>query len=217
MGNCFRMDKLKQLHVCVPLYGYVPAQSMLSFMKLFGYAPKYFERIAFHAIDGAYVHLTRRKIAASVLREPLQDQDYMLWIDQDMVFEENDFKRLVESAVANPNDIVAGYYVSKHAAPKAVAFLKTGQGFEPLKAVPENQLIQVDSTGMGFMIVPTSALHSMVREHGLESVVNLKDRQTGIEMGEDFLFCTLAKRKGHDVLLHTGIALGHAGAIAFPR
>jgi hypothetical protein len=59
-------------------------------------------------------------------------------------------------------------------------------------------------------------LKGLAEKHGLEKLFNVVDLETKKDIGEDMLFCRLARREGFKVRVNSAIKVGHAGAVMTP-
>ena len=170
-------------------------------------------------MGGSYVHLTRREIAKDLLeRDEKGPVDYILWIDHDSVFTPRDIARMLMTANDKDTDILSGFYVQKHRPEIPLIYLKNkkGDGFGVVDDVPKDSLFEADSVGFGFNLMKMDVLKKLVGKYGLKNLFNVSDGR-GKDIGEDFLFCSLAKKEGFKIWVNSAIKIGHYGGVITPE
>ena len=179
------------------------------------------------------VHFARAKcLGADALRGVKQlpfdgqlDYDYIMWIDSDMVFDPKQFLELLKS----PHDITAGLYSLESGRHFATVekydmdyFKQNGMfkflSYEDYKMYKEadpsgnNRYLQVDYTGMGWMLIKKGVIEDMKYPWFYRQPVSYRDASgnTICDMvSEDVAFCLNAKATGYDVYVDTNIIVGH--------
>ena len=146
-----------------------------------------------------YVHIVRDKIVKKALKK---EYDYLMWLDNDIDFTVDDFKKLLSHA--KECDIVSGVYLAQkvygiYDVPSEFACVDINNNrlnrFD-YQGLPE--LIQVKANGMGFM---------MVKRGIFESIDDPFDM--GMKKGEDIVFQTKALEKGFKSYVDPSIFVGH--------
>ncbi len=139
----------------------------------------------------------------------------MMWIDSDMVFEPHHFFELLK----HDKDIVSGMYMMQDMKHYTTVekwdedFFKKNGYFPFLQRtdmIGEEELISVDYTGFGWMLVKHGVFESMEypwfrpewREFPFETPV--KEFTS-----EDVSWCHLAKEKGYDIHVDPTVVVGH--------
>lgn len=207
------MNKVKGIAVCIPLYLNIPTQFFNSFLTALNVLPKFSENVMVSTRSRTYVYLSRRSIAEEVLKN--KEMEYFLWIDQDQVFGEFELKELIESSVKEKADVMAGMYVTKDSF-KPLVFEKGKDGYAVKEKLPFDTVVEADAVGFGFTLVKRNVVEDLQKKYGLEKVFNCKNLE-GRDIGEDFLFCELAKKEGFTVKANTKIRVGHAGGVITPE
>ncbi|MFH1586886.1 MAG: hypothetical protein ABID38_03455 [Candidatus Diapherotrites archaeon] len=221
MGQVFEMEKklAKYLMIAMPLYSAIAVPTFNSFIVSLSSLPAMVEKIGISMIGGSYVHLTRREIAKDILgRDEKSPVDYILWIDHDSVFSPQDIAGMLMTANENKTDILSGFYVQKHRPEIPLIYLKNkkGDGFAAVDDVPKDSLFEVDSVGFGFNLMRMDVLKKLIWKYGLEKLFNVSDEK-GKDIGEDFLFCSLAKKEGFKIWVNSAIKIGHYGGVITPE
>ena len=146
-----------------------------------------------------YVHIVRDKIVKKVLKK---DYDYLMWLDNDIDFTVEDFKKLLLHG--RECDIVSGVYLAQSGSniyniPSE--FACTGLDKNRLNRFDhqgQDGIIQVRANGMGFMLVKKGVFES------LENPFDM-----GMRKGEDIVFQTKALEKGFKSYVDPTIFVGH--------
>lgn len=137
---------------------------------------------------------------------------HVLFVDSDMVFPANALKRLLKHDKA----IVGGLYFNRRP-PYAPLLMranhKSWHSEESLLGhlynYPVGQLVDVDATGCGFLLVKTDVFADTYSGHPNQP--GWFDKLPGLS--EDFSFCVRAIEKGHQVFVDTSLSLGHVGKV----
>lgn len=204
--------------ICTPLYEQISVPTFTSFISILGSAPQLFGKLGFSSTRGTYLHIARRKITEDVLkRNESQPIDFLLWIDSDSVFSSDDIVKLFMTLKQNNADLASGFYVTKREPIHPVCYKETESGFVSPKDVPENFVFEVDGVGFGFLLMKMSALKKVIEKHGVEKSFHLIDPFKGDDLGEDLVFCKLAKKEGLKIVVNSGIKIGHAGSTITPQ
>lgn len=148
--------------------------------------------------------------------------DWLLFIDDDMVWEPDAIRKLVETREELDADILGGLCFRRSAPHFPTMFMRetpTAGGYNFLETWTDD-VIEVDATGMAFVIIhkrvferiaggPMPAYEERVREGG--GPPNFF-RWEG-SLGEDLRFCQDAKAAGCRIFVDTRIEVGHVAEI----
>jgi len=150
-----------------------------------------------------YVHQARQQMVDSFLND--STGDYMLWIDDDNIPQEDGLIRLLE----HNKPIVSGIYFKRRPPYEPIIMMdrRSGIGSERRADIfreGEKGLIKVHSTGFGFILIKREVLEKM-RE------LRFPHFSMKSGLGEDIWFCVQAQAAGYDVLMDTKIEVGHLG------
>lgn len=178
--------------MCIPCKGDIPIETVSSIMGLnFGGASRITQgsliddmRDAFskEAIEGGYTHL--------------------LFIDSDMTFDSDAYQMLLN----DDKDIVSGIF-HKRAHPYTPTIVKDGQIYIDY---PQNELFEVDTTGMAFTLIKVSCLKAVMEEYNTCF-------KRAYPLGEDNSFCMRWKKLGeklgkeHKIYCDSRVKCGHIG------
>ena len=185
------INKAKTI-MCIPCKGDIPIDTVSSIMGLeFNGASRITQgsliddmrdAFALEAIEGGFTHL--------------------LFIDSDMTFESDAYKRLFE----DDKDVVSGVF-HKRAHPYTPTIVKDGKIYIDY---PQNELFEVDTTGMAFTLIKVSALKAVMDEFHTCF-------KRAYPLGEDNSFCMrwkeLGKKNGTDnkIYCDSRVKCGHIG------
>lgn len=145
--------------------------------------------------------------------------DWVLYIDDDMVWNPDAIGRLVEAREEHDLDMIGGlcFRRSEPFAPTLYMREQSGAGgYNFLESWPEEEIVEVDATGAAFLLIhkrvfemiaggPMPPYEHRMREGGPPPNYF---RWEGT-MGEDLRFCQDAKAAGARIWVHTGIPIGH--------
>jgi len=127
---------------------------------------------------------------------------HILFIDSDMTFGADAYKTLLN----DDKNVISGIF-HKRAYPYTPTIVKDGQIYIDY---PENELFEVDTTGMAFTLIKISALKAVMEEFGTCF-------KRAYPFGEDASFCLrwkeLGKKLGkeHKVWCDSRVQVGHIG------
>jgi len=146
-----------------------------------------------------YVHIVRDKIVKKALKK---EYDYLMWLDNDIDFTVDDFKKLLSHA--EEYDIVSGVYLAQKSygmydIPTDFACVDlNGKRLNRFDYEGYDKIIQVRANGMGFM---------MVKKGVFENIEDPFDM--AMKKGEDIVFQTKALERGYKSYVNPSIFVGH--------
>jgi len=137
---------------------------------------------------------------------------HILFVDSDMVFPADALKRLLKHDEA----IVGGLYFNRRPPYPPLAMRANDPSWFSEESLlghwydyPKEQLVEVDATGCGFLLVKTDVFASLYS--GDPGNPGWFDKLPGLS--EDFSFCVRAIEKGFKVFVDTQLKLGHVGKV----
>ena len=148
------------------------------------------------------------------------DYDYIMWIDSDIIFKVDDFKKLLESE----NDITSGIYKMENTInyPTVInwdtKYLMENGNFEFLddnkikelkdsKKLLNNRYLNVEYTGMGWMLIKKDVIEQLKYPWFYHDLYEINDF---VEMfSEDVSFCKNLKKAGFDIYVDLDVRVGH--------
>lgn len=148
--------------------------------------------------------------------------DWILWVDSDIVVDIQKVAELFEAAHPIDRPIVSGvYFISKQAEgtlgnPFPALFTEvTETSIRHVHPLPQDELIKIDSAGMGFVLMHKSIIPKLRAAFPNQSlfaeIENLGDRY----VGEDIVFFQKVKKAGIPVYAWTGALVKHMKRFAF--
>jgi GT2 family glycosyltransferase len=143
--------------------------------------------------------------------------DWLLWVDSDIVLTPQVFQMLWDVADKATKPVVTGvYFISKEneqtmMAPFPCLFMDTDDehNIAYVHPLPANEIIRVDSAGMGLVLMHRSVVTKLKEKFPDESVFA---EQPGIGVkfvSEDIVFFRKLKEAGIPVHAHTGARVKH--------
>ena len=147
-----------------------------------------------------YVHIVRDKIVKKALKK---DYDYLMWLDNDIDFTVDDFKKLLSHA--KECDIVSGVYLAQktygiYDVPSDFACVDiNGNRLNRFDYQGQEGLVHVRANGMGWMLVKKGVFEKV--DYPWFGMIN--------HHGEDLSFQLRAKDAGYDSYVDTSIIVGH--------
>ena len=142
--------------------------------------------------------------------------DWLLWIDSDISLSIEIVKKLWDTADKNTKPIVSGiYFVSKSTdnelmEPYPVIFNDIDkQTIQYIHPLPENQIIKIDSSGMGLVLMHRSIISKLREKFPNQSVFAEENGLDKNFVSEDIAFFRKVKEVGIPVYAHTGAIAKH--------
>lgn len=141
------------------------------------------------------------------------DFEWLWMVDADMVFAPDALERLL----ATKHHVVGGLCRTSEGKPTMWRFTD-GLDTERVEAWDDGDIVEVDATGTGCLLIHRSVLSRMKAKYAsLESgaenpypwfIDGLCSRK-GDPLGEDTAFCVRARGLGIPIFVHTGVKVGH--------
>lgn len=154
------------------------------------------------------------------------DGDWILFIDDDMVFQPDAVARLVAKHEETGADIVGGLCFQRLPPHQPTMYYQSPKGGYVYREVwQDGETVEVDATGMAFCLIAKKALDKIVRFVTKDEQSALLDKESraklpaaqffqwGPRMGEDFNFCNVAKQAGCKIVVDTSTKIGHISEI----
>lgn len=153
--------------------------------------------------------------------------DWLLFIDDDMVWEPDAVGRLVKSweeAQAQFDDpVILGALCHRRAAPHdpTLYVREPDSGRYRFVEKWDTDYVEIDATGCAFLLIPATAIERMVAKAGT-TWPSFEDRQHLLPppifrwdgtFGEDLSFCADARSAGCHILVDTRIQIGHIAEV----
>ena len=186
-----------KLLIAIPTLDYVHVEFVKSLMKL---QKLLTERKVDHEIkiqSGTLVYLAREELTAYALG---YEFTHVLWIDSDMVFEEDAFDDLYETG----KDFVSGIFHARRAGHQSCIF----KNLTPPERYKYDEYpfdtFKIKGCGMAFTLISTDILLKVKQEYG----TCYTPMQS---FGEDLAFCKRVDELGIDMWCEPTVRVGHIG------
>lgn len=159
-------------------------------------------------ISGAAVHEARNALAIEAIDNGC---DRVLWLDSDMVFDDDLMIRLGEDLDAGW-DMVCGIYFKRRLPITPVIYSdidETSGGTETYKEYPRDSLFPIAGCGFGAVMTTTALLKEVADAYDTLPFTPMP------KLSEDLSFCMRAKNLGAKIGCDSRIKVGHVGQITF--
>jgi glycosyltransferase involved in cell wall biosynthesis len=141
--------------------------------------------------------------------------DWILFVDDDMVFETDDIARLVAKRDELDLDVIGGLCFRRTHPHQPTLYRRSGpDSYVHLEKWEDGELLKVDATGCAFLLLTVRALEKIVGG----PMPPFEDRAKGPPpnffrweglKGEDIRFCEDLVAAGCDIYIDTSIKIGH--------
>lgn len=142
--------------------------------------------------------------------------DWILWVDSDIVIDIETLCKIWDTADAKLRPIVSGvYFISKEpegmlSRPLPAIFYDNQEAnLIHVHPLPENQVIRIDSAGMGLVLMHRSIVEKLRKEFPNQSLFAEQEGLGDKFVGEDIVFFRNVKKVGIPVYAHTGALVKH--------
>ncbi|MBN1941076.1 MAG: hypothetical protein JW772_02740 [Candidatus Diapherotrites archaeon] len=196
-----------KIGVCVPLYNQVPTAFFIHFVSFFAQTANKYPLEIFQ-VDATIVDVARNVLVENFLKS---DCTHLLFLDSDMVFPPN----IVELLLKHDKEVVSGLYFLRKMLLPSFRMLNKEGNYQSSYDFPKNELVKVDATGLGCMLIKRKVLEKVDSENKGKPLFFTKyDKGMRTKVhGEDTAFCELVKKAGFEIYVDTGLILGHYGGI----
>lgn len=187
--------------IAVPALDTMPTQTAYSMLSLKRDCPSRFSFIVRASCHDARNMLAREAIESGA--------DRVLWIDSDMVFQDDLMLRLGEDLDAGW-DMVCGIYFKRELPVTPVIYkrVEMANGVEPYLDYPRDSVFPVAGCGFGAVMMTTDLL-KRADTHNTGPFTLLP------HLSEDLSFCKRATDAGARIACDSRIKVGHVGVIAY--
>jgi hypothetical protein len=213
MNEEIKTEKRKKICVLIPLYKFVPIQSHEAFMKFACEARNYFDAII-RSSNCSWVHVARNYLLNEFIKhDKTENFDYVMWIDQDMVFEPIQVKELIEKLEEKNWDAVSAvaYNVGDDREIFPMLLRKNPDGrINSLtnEEAESGQDIEIHSAGFGFLLMKAEVLRKMREKKGYDVFWYARNEHNQM-LGEDVLFFEEASQMGFKLGMAGKVVVGH--------
>lgn len=181
----------------------IPTDFMKYFEQFAEYNRQYFDVIV-NVVQNYIIDEGRNQqilYAESLAVKP----DYIFFIDADNTFK---FDTLLKLVNAN-KPIVSGLYFQRNKPHYPVAFKNKNGISEFFTEFKRGKIHEVDYVGAGCLLVKMKVFKKLKYPQWYMH----RDLKGKFTVGEDIVFCALAKNQGYKIYLHCGTSVGHIGGM----
>jgi hypothetical protein len=189
--------------ILIPCYGSANALFFLSFTKLINRFNELGVDYKIIPEISTYIPWARETLSKEAF---LEDCEWVLWFDADVVFEPNAILYLMQEIDKTPYDIVSPSIHTR----MAPHFPMVYKGKEPVQLPKDQEWIKADAVGFGCVLMRNSTMQSIERPH-FTAGVNDKQRL----LGEDIYFFRQAKKAGLKLGVNLFVRFGHFGGVVW--
>jgi len=151
------------------------------------------------------------------------DGEWIMFLDDDMTWQPSAVKDLVQTREKFNVDILGGLCFQRGTPYQPTLYMEArdgGNGYTYMERWPEDTAIEVDATGMAFVIIHRRVFDRILLHRTGETFPTREEREhmppppffrwEG-QYGEDFQFCRDARESGCRVFVDTSVKIGHIG------
>lgn len=193
---------MSKILIAIPCMDQVPAP----FAQSLAMIQKTEDNVACSFQMGSLIYTSRNNLALQAMKAEF---DYMLWLDSDMVFQQDLLIRMKQTMDEKGLDFLTGLYFRRVPPFTPVLFdqLDIAEDgsctWTDWKDVPEG-LFKIGGCGFGCVLIKTDVLFDVQAKFGemFNPIAN---------MGEDLSFCWRARQCGYDIWCDPSLVCGHVG------
>lgn len=154
--------------------------------------------------SGSLIYTARNSLATTAIEE---DQDFVFWLDSDMVFKADTLVRMMDTLKKHDLDILTGLYFRRTAPYTPVLFDRldikedTSCDYSEFSQIPD-KLFEVGACGFGCVLMKTDVFFDVQSKFGnmFAPIGN---------NGEDVAFCWRARQCGFKIWCDPTVVCGH--------
>ncbi|HLC79602.1 MAG TPA: hypothetical protein VJG83_04210 [archaeon] len=206
------MNSKKNLALCIPSGRFVDFGFFKSFASCIGQIMLSYN-VAIFTVASPMIFENRNEITRKAISAEEQTPgllfDYMLWLDNDIVFNFEQVQKLL-SHLNSGKDFISGVYYNPHQNEiKPVAYYKDGERYKWLTEKELNGVMEVDAVGFGFCAMKMDLMRRLFDKYKPRPF-DLRPLPDGSIITEDEVFCERAKELGYKIHLDSSIVVKHA-------
>lgn len=152
------------------------------------------------------------------------DGDWLLFIDDDMVWEPDAVKRLVEAREEHDLDMVGALCFRRTPPHQPTLYMRTQPTSGPYNFLEKwtDDIVEVDATGLAFCLIHKRVFERIAGSEMPPLEERLQNRPPNFfrwtgGFGEDLAFCQDVKASGGRIFVDTRIEIGHISEIEIRR
>ncbi|HIH09915.1 MAG TPA: hypothetical protein HA254_04570 [Candidatus Diapherotrites archaeon] len=206
------LNTKKNLAICIPSGRFVDFSFFKSFTQSIGQIMLSYNTAVFTVSSPMIFEnrneIVRRAFAFEQSNAPFKF-DYMLWLDNDIVFSFDQVKKLIGHIEAGEAFVSGVYYNPLEGGIKPVAYWAKGEGYKWLDESELKGNMEVDSVGFGFCAFKAELMAKIFEKYAPRPF-NIRLLDSGSLVTEDQVFCERAKEQGARIMLDASIVVKHA-------
>jgi len=186
--------------ILIPVYNSLDA---LFFLSLIKFTNKLKELGIKHKIltcVGTYIAHSREILAKNAF---LEDNDFVIWLDSDIVFESNELLYLMESIEQNKYDIISPVIYTRMEPHTPMVYIDK----QPIKIPTNEEWTNAEATGFGCLLMNKNLFAK------LEMPYFITAYNKGKLVGEDIYFFKNIKQAKLKLGVHLLSRFGHSGGV----
>jgi len=184
------------------------------------------ETVDFNIVQGSILPTQRNELIRQMRG------DWLMYIDDDMIWQPTQIADLIAARDENDLDMLGALCYRRSAPHQPTLFMREGPlsgGYNFLEKWNDNEITEVDATGMAFIVIHRRVFERMVGFYENKPGWVLPPYEKRIQepppnffrwegqFGEDLRFCQEAKAAGNRIWVHTGIEIGHMAEVSIGR
>jgi len=192
---------MRKIAIAMPCNRGIQPKTVESILKMIHQSS---DRYEFHNLIATEGYTIAENRAWLVNQARKANCDYLLFIDDDMVFPPETFEQLF----SHQKDVIGVPYYSRKLPRKSVIVLENG---EVLEGELPNKIFKCQHVGTGVMLIKLSVFDRLDMPY-----FNFETHPTGFTlMGEDAWFCKQAREKGFQIWCDPHIEIKHIGEYVY--
>lgn len=196
--------------ILIPIYKTMDAPCVQSLLEMTANLYGAGAQVRFFFANGFNAARARVGLARTFYQQNDFGADYVLWLDSDHIYNHKAFNALLEAMQKKDLPMLSASYKLRGSEETVHGIAPAGEDFRhfhyrDLNALPEDEMVEADVVGFGFLLMRASFLREMWEKHGEE----LFKMDIGMNGTEDVAFCSWMKKDGHKVLFHPKVRVGH--------
>lgn len=212
-------DNKIHIMLCMCSHRLIDVASLMSMDSLITNVPQGFRLTK---VIGLEASITKSRSFWTTVFYKNPDYDVLAFVDDDMVFNPDDFWKICRAAY-DKKCVVGAIYMKREHPPTAIVRVPGN------KICFDGTIQEVDGLGAGFLAIHRDVVEGVIKNAELvgcgkvyqgeefpvyyptfaELVIDENDRK--VWLGEDYSFCYLAKKAGFTVLADTSLFVEHVG------
>lgn len=198
-----------KMTILIPIYKTMDAPCVQSLLSMQNHLHGAGHNLKFIFANGFNAARARVGLAREAVEDKEFNADYFLWLDSDHLYDPSAVMKLINKIEEDKLPMLSAAYKLRGGEETVHGITENGKfrhfHYKDFKDMPQNQLIEADIVGFGFLVMRGQFLRDMWAKYG----ENLFKMDIGMNGTEDVAFCQCAKKDGVKVLFHPQVRVGH--------